>query len=223
MTNDLFVQAVTKYLLGVFLAAALIFMPAGTFAFAGGWIFMITVFVPVLIAGILMMRRNPELLRKRLKSKERAKEQDLVVKLSGLMFLAGFIVAGLNVRFQWCVLSVWISLPAAAVFIVGYLLYAQVLRENEFLSRVIEIQENQRVIDTGLYAVVRHPMYSATLLMFLSMPLMLGSWISFLIFLVYPVLIGRRILHEEAFLEQKLDGYRAYKQKVRYRLIPFVW
>ena len=169
------------------------------------------------------MVKAPELLRKRLQSKETAREQDRVVKLSGLMFLLGFLAAGFNHRFGWYVLPMEVSLAAAVVFLVGYLLYTRVLRENEFLSRVIEIQENQRVIDTGVYAFVRHPMYSATLLLFLSMPLMLGSVISFVIFLAYPILIAKRIAHEEAFLEENLEGYRAYKQKVQYRLIPYIW
>ena len=223
MTRELFVQSIVKFLLGVVLTAVLLFWPAGTLAFARGWLFLAVLFVPMLIAGVVLMVKTPALLRKRLQSKETAKEQDRVVKLSGLMFLLGFLAAGFNYRFGWYVLPVEISIAAAVVFLAGYLLYACVLRENEFLSRVIGVQENQQVIDTGLYAVVRHPMYSATLLLFLSMPLILGSLVSFVIFLAYPVLIAKRIIHEEAFLEENLEGYRAYKDKVKYRLIPYIW
>ncbi len=169
------------------------------------------------------MFKNPELLKTRLDAKEKQKEQSLVVKLSGLMFLAGFIVAGLGFRFNWFVLPKSISIGAAVVFIFAYILYAEVLRENTYLSRTIEVQENQKVIDTGLYGIVRHPMYSVTLLLFLSMPLVLGSVYSFLIFLVYPFIIAKRIKHEEEFLEKELLGYTEYKQKVKYRLIPFIW
>ena len=223
MDTELLVQTVAKYLLGVLLTALLIFLPAGTLSYAGGWLFMAVLFLPMLALGIVLMVRDPELLRKRLKDKEESKQQDMVVKLSAVMFLAGFIAAGLNYRFGWCVLPVEVSVAAAIAFLVGYLLYARVMKENAFLSRVIEIQDGQRVVDTGLYAVVRHPMYSATLLLFLSMPLILGSLVSFVIFLAYPVLIARRIHHEEAFLEEYLEGYRAYKQKVKYRLIPYIW
>lgn len=223
MTRELFVQTIVKFLLGVVLTALFLFWPAGTFAFVKGWLFLGVLFIPMFIAGVVMMVRAPELLRKRLKSKEQAGEQDRVVKLSGLMFLLGFLAAGFDHRFGWYELPGEISLIAAVVFLAGYVLYACVLRENEFLSRIIEVQDNQRVIDTGPYAIVRHPMYSATLLLFLSMPLILGSLVSFLIFLTYPVLIARRIHHEEAFLEQELEGYRDYKRSVKYRLIPFVW
>ena len=223
MTRQLFLQTAAKFFLGVILTGLLIFVPAGTLRFAGGWIFMAVLFLPMFALGIVLLLKNPELLRKRLKDKEEAKEQDLVVKLSGLMFLVGFIAAGLNYRFGWFILPVEVSVAAALAFIAGYLLYARVLKENAFLSRVIEIQENQRVVDTGLYGIVRHPMYAATLLLFLSMPLILGSLVSFVIFLVYPLLIAKRIIHEEAFLEENLEGYRAYKQKVKYRLIPYIW
>jgi protein-S-isoprenylcysteine O-methyltransferase Ste14 len=175
------------------------------------------------IAGIIMLFKNPSLLKSRLQAKEKQKEQDLVVKLSGLMFLAGFIVAGLGVRFNWFLLPKSVVIVASVVFLVAYLLYAEVLRENTYLSRTIEVQENQKVIDTGLYGVVRHPMYSVTLLLFLSMPLVLGSLFSFIIFLVYPFIIANRIKHEEAFLEKELEGYKEYKNKVKYRLIPFIW
>jgi len=170
-----------------------------------------------------MMVKNPDLLKKRLNAKEKQREQNLVIKLSGLMFLAGFIVAGLDFRFGWCVLPGYVVIAAAVMFLIAYVLYAEVLRENTYLSRTIEVRENQKVIDTGLYGIVRHPMYSATLLLFLSMPLVLGSVYSFLIFLAYPLIIAKRIRGEEEFLEKELDGYRAYKEKVKYRLIPFVW
>ena len=223
MTAKLFVQAITKFLLGVVLIGLLIFLPAGTLSFRNGWLFMGILFVPMFLAGIVMMVKNPGLLQKRLRAKEEQKEQRLVVKLSGLMFLVGFVAAGLGVRFGWYTLPNGVVIGAAVVFLGAYVLYAEVLRENTYLSRTIEVQEDQKVIDTGLYGVVRHPMYSATLLLFLSMPLVLGSVYSFLIFLVYPFLIAKRIKNEEEFLEKELDGYRAYQQKVKYRLIPFVW
>ena len=223
MTKKLFAEAITKFLLGVVLVGLLIFLPAGTFAYFQGWLFMGILFVPMFFAGIVMMYKNPSLLKSRLEAKEKQKDQDLVVKLSGLMFLAGFIVAGSGVRFQWYLLSKKSSVIFAVVFIIGYLLYAEVLRENTYLSRTIEVQENQKVIDTGLYGIVRHPMYTVTLLLFLSMPLVLGSVYSFVIFLVYPFLIAKRIKGEEAFLEKELPGYIEYKKKVKYRMIPFVW
>ena len=223
MTMKLFLAAITKFLLGVTLVGALIFLPAGTLSYFNGWLLMGILFVPMFFAGIVMMFKNPDLLKSRLNAKEKQQEQSLVVKLSGLMFLSGFIVAGLGVRFHWYVLPVGVVIGAAMVFLVAYILYAEVLRENTYLSRTIEVQENQKVIDTGLYGIVRHPMYSGTLLLFLSMPIVLGSVYSFLIFLTYPFIIAKRIKHEEKFLEEKLDGYREYKQKVKYRLIPFIW
>ena len=180
-------------------------------------------FIPMFVAGIILMFKNPELLRKRLNAKEKQEEQNIVLKLSGLMFVIGFVVAGLNFRFEWILLPESISWIAAGVFLLSYVLYAEVLRENEFLSRTIEIQENQKVIDTGLYGVVRHPMYSATIFLFLSMPLVLGSLISFILFLVYPSIIAMRIKNEEKVLEDGLEGYTAYKQRVKYKVIPFIW
>ena len=223
MTIKLFVQAITKFILGVVLVGLLIFLPAGTFSYTNGWLFMGILFVPMFLAGIVMMFKNPGLLQKRLDAKEKQKEQSVVVKLSGLMFLVGFIIAGFGFRFNWHTLPKSIVIGAAVVFLVAYILYAEVLRENTYLSRTIEVQENQKVIDSGLYSIVRHPMYSVTLLLFLSMPLILGSIYSFLIFLMYPFIIVKRIKGEEKFLEKELDGYREYKQKVRYRLIPFIW
>ena len=223
MTVKLFVQAITKFILGIILVGALIFLPAGTWQFANGWLLMGILFVPMFLAGIVMMIKNPALLKKRLHAKEEQKEQDLVIKLSGLMFLGGFIVAGLGVRLGWYILPKGVVICAAVIFVVAYVLYAEVLRENTYLSRIIEVQENQKVIDTGLYGIVRHPMYSVTLLLFLSMPLVLGSIYSFLVFLAYPFIIAKRIINEEAFLEKELDGYQEHKQKVEYRLIPFIW
>ena len=219
----LFVSAILKFSLGVVLVGALIFLPAGTLAYFNGWLFMGILFIPMFLAGLVMMAKNPKLLESRLNAKEKQKEQDLVVKLSGLMFLAGFIVAGLGVRFGWYMLPKPVVIAFAVVFLIAYILYAEVLRENTYLSRTIEVQEGQTVVDTGLYGIVRHPMYSVTLLLFLSMPLVLGSVYSFVIFLAYPFIIAKRIKHEEEFLEKELKGYKEYKQKVKYRLIPFIW
>ena len=223
MTKKLFIEAITKFVLGVVLVGLLIFLPAGTVSFFNGWLLMGILFVPMFLAGIVMMLKNPNLLKSRLNAKEKQQEQSLVVKLSGLMFLAGFVVAGLGVRFGWHMLPKSVAVAAAVAFLIAYLLYAEVLRENTYLSRTIEVQENQKVIDTGLYGIVRHPMYSVTLLLFLSMPVVLGSIYSFVIFLAYPLIIAKRIKNEEEFLEKELEGYREYKQKVKYRLVPFVW
>ena len=223
MTSKLFISAITKFLLGVLLVGLLIFLPAGTFEYIQGWILMAILFVPMFCAGIVMMIKNPGLLASRLDAKEKRGKQSIVVKLSGLMFLCGFIVAGLGVRFDWYTLPLPVSIIGATLFIIAYILYAEVLRENTYLSRTIEVREGQKVIDTGLYGVVRHPMYSATLLLFLSMPLVLGSVWSFLIFLAYPFIIAARLKDEENFLEEELKGYREYKEKVKYRLIPFIW
>ena len=223
MTFKLFISAITKFILGILLVGALIFLPAGTLLFFGGWLLLVVLFIPMFFAGIIMMFKNPALLKSRLDAKEKSKEQGLVVKLSGLMFIAGFAIAGFGVRFGLYTLPKWVSISAAVVFLIAYILYAEVLRENTYLSRTIKVQENQKVIDTGLYGVVRHPMYSVTLLLFLSMPLILGSLYSFFIFLAYPFIIAKRIRHEEEFLEKELNGYCEYKQKVKYRLIPFIW
>ena len=223
MNGKLFLQAVLKFLLGVVLVGGLIFLPAGTFSYFGGWLLMGILFLPMFLAGIVMMAKNPALLKGRLDAKEKQKEQSLVVKLSGLMFIAGFVLAGLGVRFDWYRLPGWVTYVAAAVFLCAYALYGEVLRENTYLSRTIRVQEGQKVIDTGLYGIVRHPMYFATVLLFFSMPLVLGSLYGFLAFLAYPILIAVRIKHEEALLEKELPGYREYKEKVKYRLIPWVW
>lgn len=223
MNKKLFLQAIIKFVFGVLLVGLLVFLPAGTLQFFEGWLFMGILFIPMFFAGLVMMVKNPGLLESRLNAKEKQADQGLVVKLSGLMFLAGFIVAGLDFRFEWLTLPKGISIGAAIVFLLAYVLYAEVLRENTYLSRTIEVQESQKVIDTGLYGIVRHPMYFATVVLFLAMPLVLGSLISFVIFLVYPLIIAKRIKGEEQFLEQELAGYKEYKEKVRYRLIPFIW
>ena len=223
MNAKLFFQALIKFILGIVLVGVLIFLPAGSLYFINGWILMGVLFVPMLLAGIVMMINNPELLKKRLNAKEKQKEQSLVVKLSGLMFLAGFIVAGLGYRFEWYILPRFVSIIGAVLFLLAYVLYAIVLKTNAYLSRTIEVQENQKVIDTGVYGVVRHPMYSATLLLFLAMPIILGSVFALGIFLAYPFIIAARIKHEEAFLVEELEGYAEYKKKVKYRLVPFVW
>ncbi len=223
MSVKLFFSAIFKFLLGVVLVGALIFLPAGTILYFNGLLFMGILFVPMFLAGIVMIIKNPMLLESRLDAKEKEKEQGLVVKLSGLMFLAGFIVAGLGFRFGWYTLPIGVSIGGAVVFLVAYILYAEVLRENTYLSRTIKVQEGQKVVDTGLYGIVRHPMYSATLLLFLSMPIVLGSLYSLIIFLAYPFIIAKRIKGEEELLERELEGYSDYKKKVKYRLIPFIW
>lgn len=223
MNIKLFYSAIIKFIFGVLLVALLVFLPAGTLNFLNGWIFMSVLFIPMLIAGIIMMIKNPDLLERRLNAKEKRTEQNLFVKLSGLMFIVGFVIAGLDFRFKWFQIPKSIVIISTVIFLVGYFLYAVVLRENTYLSRTIEVQKNQKVIDTGLYGIIRHPMYSATILLFLAMPLVLGSLIAFAVFLVYPVLIVLRIKDEEKMLETELEGYIEYKKKVKYRLIPFIW
>ena len=223
MSVKLFVQAISKISLGIILVALLIFLPAGTLHFKNGWLLMGILFIPMFIAGIVMMIKNPMLLQNRLKAKENQTEQSLVIKLSGLMFILGFVVAGLDFRYKWTVLPEWISWTATALFLLSYLMYAEVLRENAYLSRIIEVQEGQQVIDTGLYGIVRHPMYSATLILFMSMPIILGSLIAFVVFLAYPFIISKRIRNEEKVLEEGLPGYIEYKNKVRFKLIPYIW
>lgn len=223
MDRKLLIQGIAKFLAGVVLLGVLLFLPAGTLAWPQGWRLMGILFIPMLLAGIVMIRKNPELLRKRLNAKEKQAEQQDVLKLSALMFLAAFILAGLNFRFRWIVLPDWISWTAAAIFLISYGLYAEVMRENAYLSRTIEVQENQKVVDTGLYGIVRHPMYMSTLFLFLAMPLVLGSVISFLIMLLYIPIIAKRIRNEEQVLEEDLEGYAEYKQKVKYKVIPFIW
>jgi protein-S-isoprenylcysteine O-methyltransferase Ste14 len=223
MNGKLFAQAITKVISGLLLVGFLLFLPAGSFLYWNGWLLIAVLFVPMIVAGFVMMKKNPELLRKRLNAKEEQSEQKTVIVLSGVMFLAAFIVAGLNFRFGWIVLPNWIVYVATAVFLLGYILYAEVLRENAYLSRTVEIQENQKVIDTGLYGIVRHPMYMSTFLLFLSMPLILGSVISFVIMLVYIPIIAKRIRNEEQVLEEGLAGYSDYNKQVKYKVIPYVW
>ena len=223
MDPKLFTQAVVKFLSGLALAGALLFVPAGTLGYWQAWLLIGILFVPMFIAGLVMMKKCPDLLRKRLNVREEQAEQKTVILLSGLMFLAAFVAAGLNFRFSWLVLPSWVSWASAAVFLLAYALYAEVLRENAYLSRTVEVQENQKVIDTGLYGVVRHPMYMTTLLLFLAMPLILGSAISFVITLAYIPIIAKRIRNEEEVLERGLAGYSEYKQRVRYKVIPFIW
>ncbi|MBR0484497.1 MAG: isoprenylcysteine carboxylmethyltransferase family protein [Oscillospiraceae bacterium] len=223
MNQKLFIQAIIKFLAGFILISALLFLPAGTLHYKNGWIFIGVLFIPMLIMGIVLMLKNPELLQKRLNAKEAESDQKKVVAFSGIMFLLGFVTAGLNYRFQWLILSDWFVIIFSLVFLLGYGMYAEVLRENAYLSRTVEVQENQKIIDTGLYGIVRHPMYTATILMFLSIPLILGSLISFVIFLFYPVIIIMRIRNEEKILEEGLSGYTEYQKKVKYRLLPFIW
>ena len=223
MDIKLFIQAIIKYIFGVLIVGCLIFLPASSLSFWNGWLFMSLLFIPMFIAGIILMIKNPELLRKRLNAKEKENEQKMVLLFSGLMFLSGFIVAGLNFKYQWFILPNSVVIVSSVLFVIAYLLYAEVLRENTYLSRTIEVQENQKVIDTGLYGIVRHPMYAVTILLFLTMPLILGSLISFFIFLIYPIIIIKRIKNEEEVLEKNLNGYSEYKKKVKYRIIPFVW
>lgn len=223
MKAKLLLQEAVKYLVGLLMVSALLFLPAGTIRFWNAWLFFILLFIPILIMGIVMLCIAPELLQKRLNGKEKEAKQKTVTKLSGLMFLLGFIAAGLDHRFGWTSVPIWLTAAAAVLLLLSYGMYAEVMRENAYLSRTVEVQEGQKVIDTGLYGMIRHPMYTATIFLFLSIPLVLGSWISFLIFLVYPVIIVRRIRNEEAVLEVGLPGYTEYKQRVRYRLIPFIW
>ena len=223
MTKKLFVSAITKFTAGVILLALLLFLPAGTIHYPGGWLLMGILFIPMFLAGLVMMATNPNLLRSRLNAKEKEREQDLVIKLSGLMFLVGFVLAGLDHRFGWSNLPMTVNYVGAGLFLTAYVLYAEVLRENTWLSRTIEVQEGQTVVSTGLYSIVRHPMYFATVILFLSMPLVLGSIPAFLVFLCYPAIIARRIRNEEQMLSRDLPGYREYCGRVRWRLIPFIW
>ena len=223
MNVKLFLSAITKFLMGVLLVGVLLFLPAWSLSFDRGWLLMGVLFIPMFLAGIVMMWKNPDLLRRRLDAKEKQKEQGIVIKLSGLMFVAGFVLAGLDYRFQWWQLPPVYSYIASGIFLASYVMWAVVLKQNSYLSRTIKVEEGQKVVDKGLYGVVRHPMYTATIFLFLSMPLVLGSMAAFFVFLIYPVLIVVRIIYEEKVLEKELDGYVEYKKKVRYRLIPFIW
>ena len=223
MNSKLFLQGMIKFFCGLILMGLILFLPAGTLKYWQGWILIGILFVPMFVAGLILMKKNPELLKKRLNAKEEEKEQKIVILLSGIMFLAAFVVAGLNFRFSWIVLPMWVSYVSAAVFLAAYALYAEVLRENEYLSRTIEVQEDQKVVDTGLYGVVRHPMYMSTFLLFLAMPMVLGSVISIAIMLAYIPIIVMRIKNEEKVLAKGLPGYEEYMKKVKYRIIPFIW
>ena len=223
MDIKLFFDAIIKYVLGVFIVGLLIFLPAGTLNYWNGWLFMGILFIPMFIAGIVMIIKSPELLRKRLNMKEKENTQKKIVLISAIMFILGFVLAGLNFKYNWIILPNYIIVIFSCIFVFAYILYAEVLRENKYLSRTIEVQEGQTVIDTGLYGIVRHPMYAATILLFLSMPLVLGSLPSFIIFLIYPIIIAKRIKNEEKILEKELDGYLEYKKKVKYKLIPFIY
>ena len=220
---NLFFKALIKFLSGFIIVGLLIFIPAGTIKFYNGLLFMKLLFIPMFIGGLILFFKNPELLKIRLNAKEKESEQKEVIFFSAIMFILGFIIAGLNYRFNWIILPNYIVIIASVLFIVSYVLYAEVLRENTFLSRTIEVNDNQKVIDTGMYSIVRHPMYTITIVLFLMMPLILGSVISFVIFLVYPFIIVKRIKNEEKVLEKDLVGYKEYEKKVQYRLIPYIW
>lgn len=219
----LMLNACTKYLLGLLMICLLLFWPAGTLEYWNGWLLIALLFLPMLVLGVVLFFKAPQLLEKRLSTKEKQREQKQVVALSGLVFLGGFLLCGLDFRFGWSQMPVGVAAAASVIFLISYGLYAEVMRENAYLSRTVEVQEGQKVIDTGLYGLVRHPMYTATLGLFLSMPLVLGSFYGFLCFLLYPLVIFKRIKNEEQLLEQELEGYAEYKQKVKHRLIPFLW
>lgn len=223
MKNNLLVSALTKLLAGLVLFGLLLFLPAGTIYYPNAWLLIALLFIPMALLGIVMLKKAPGLLAKRLQSRESESEQKTVVALSALMFIASFILAGLDFRFGWSRFPHWLTVIAAILFLVSYGLYAEVMRENAWLSRTIEVQENQKVVDTGLYGLVRHPMYFATILLFLSMPLVLGSVPALICLLPYPVVIARRIQNEEEVLEKGLQGYSEYKQRVRYKILPFIW
>ncbi len=219
----LFIQALIKFILGLVLVGGLLFIPAGTFDYWNAWLLIGLLFIPMFIVGIILMFKNPDLLKRRLDAKEEEKEQKEVIALSGLMFISGFVVAGLNYKYNWITLSNTTVIIASILFIISYILYGEILRENTFLTRTIKVEKNQEVVDTGFYGVVRHPMYAITILLFLSMPIILNSPISFIIFLIYPFIIVKRINNEEKVLTKELKGYKEYKKKVKYKLIPFIW
>lgn len=219
----LLINALIKFFCGLLMVGLLIFLPAGTLSYANGWLLIGLLFVPMLIAGFVMFFKSPEFLAKRLDAKEKQATQKGVLAFSGLMFIAGFVVAGLDFRFGWSKMPQAVVIVASILFLVAYGLYAEVMRENAYLSRTIKVEEGQKVIDTGLYGIVRHPMYMATILLFLMIPLVLGSWYALIVFAFYPVIIIVRLTDEEALLTRELSGYAAYKQKVKYRIIPFIW
>ena len=219
----LLINALTKFLCGLLMVGLLIFIPAGTLAYAYGWLLMGLLFAPMLIAGFVMYFSSPAFLAKRLDAKEKQATQKGVLAFSGLMFIAGFVVAGMDFRFGWSQMPVWVIITASVLFLVAYALYAEVMRENAYLSRTIKVEEGQKVVDTGLYGIVRHPMYMATILLFLMIPLVLGSWYALIVFAFYPAIIVVRLKDEEALLTRELPGYAEYRQRVKYRIIPFVW
>ena len=219
----LLMEALAKFICGLLLVGLLLFLPAGTIAYTYGWLFVGLLFVPMLIAGFVMLYKSPEFLKKRLDAKEKQAAQKGVVAISGLMFIAGFVVAGLDFRFGWSNMPTWVVTTASFLFLVAYALYAEVMRENAYLSRTIKVEEGQTVVDTGMYGIVRHPMYAVTILLFLMIPLVLGSWYALIAFACYPAVIAVRLKDEEDLLTKELPGYAEYKQKVKYRIIPFVW
>ena len=219
----LLIEALTKFFCGLLLVGLLIFLPAGTLGYTYGWLLMGLLFVPMLIAGFVMLVKSPGFLKKRLDAKEKQAVQKGVLAFSGLMFITGFVVAGLDYRFGWSTVPVWVVITASVLFLIAYVLYAEVMRENAYLSRTIKVEEGQTVVDTGLYGIVRHPMYAVTILLFLLIPLVLGSWYALIVFACYPLIIAVRLKDEEALLTKELHGYAHYKQKVKYRIIPFIW
>ena len=221
--QKLLLSALTKFLAGIILMGLVLFLPAGTWKYSNAWLFLGLLFIPMLILGVILFFKAPELLEKRLQSKEKESTQKGVVAVSGLMFIGSFVLAGLDFRFGWTNVPAWVAVLASVILLASYGMYGEVMRENAYLSRTVEVQENQKVIDTGLYGVIRHPMYTATIFLFLAMPLVLGSWIAFAVMLLYPVAIIARIGNEEKVLEEGLQGYTEYKKKVKYRLVPFVW
>ena len=223
MDKKLFFQALTKFLFGFILICALLFIPAGTINYPNGWLFICLLFIPMFIVGIIVFIKSPSLLRRRLNAKEEQDEQKIVLFASGIMFLLSFALAGLNFRFGWFSLPGIVITIASIIFLLSYIMYGEVLRENAYLSRTVEVSDNQKVVDTGLYGLVRHPMYTSTIFLFLSMPLVLGSIYSFIVMLIYPIIIAFRIKNEEEVLENELIGYKEYKEKVKYRLIPYLW
>ena len=223
MDTKLFFQALSKFLIGFIIICMLLFIPAGTLDYPNGWLFIALLFIPMFFAGIIMLFKSPDLLRRRLNAKEEEDEQKTVILVSGIIFLLAFILAGLNFRFGWFNLPSIVVIIASAIFLLAYIMYAEVLRENEYLSRTVEVSENQKVVDSGLYGIVRHPMYTSTIFLFLSMPLVLDSIFSFVVMLVYPIIIIFRIRNEEKVLENELIGYKEYKEKVKYKLIPYLW
>ena len=223
MDNKLFFQAIIKFIIGLIIICALLFIPAGTLDYPNGWLFIALLFIPMFFAGIIMLFKSPDLLRRRLNAKEEEDEQKTVILISGIIFLIAFILAGLNFRFGWFKLPTVVIIIASVIFLIAYIMYSEVLRENEYLSRTVEVSENQKVVDSGLYGIVRHPMYTSTIFLFLSMPLVLDSIFSFIVMLVYPIIIIFRIRNEEKVLENELIGYKEYKEKVKYKLIPYLW